>query len=65
MPRYSDERKATILNRLLPPENLSGQEGVSEATLYNWRNRAREGECLCREVVSNRMTGHRKRSWPR
>lgn len=47
MPRYSEERKAAILKRLLPPENLSvplvaGQEGISEATLYNWRNQARE-----------------------
>lgn len=47
MPRYSEERKAAILKRLLPPENLSvplvaGQEGISEATLYNWRTQARE-----------------------
>lgn len=47
MARYSRERKAAILKRLLPPENLSipvisSQEGISEATLYNWRNQARE-----------------------
>jgi len=47
MPRYSEERKAAILKRLLPPENLpvplvASQENISEATLYNWRNQARE-----------------------
>jgi len=41
MPRFSDERKEAILNRLLPPYNmtvssLAKMEGISEATLYNW-----------------------------
>lgn len=47
MARYSEERKAAVLKRLLPPENLpiplvARQEGISEATLYNWRTQARE-----------------------
>jgi len=42
VPRYSDQRKATILKKLLPPHNqtvaeVAREEGVSEATLYNWR----------------------------
>jgi transposase-like protein len=46
MPRFSDERKEAILNRLLPPYNmtvssLAKMEGISEATLYNWRKQAR------------------------
>lgn len=47
MARYSAERKAVILRKLLPPHNLTvaevaREEGISEATLYNWRNQAKE-----------------------
>lgn len=47
MARYSSERKAAILNKLLPPLNMTvvevaREEGVSEQTLYNWRSKARE-----------------------
>ena len=47
MPRYSEERKQQILNKLLPPSNLTvvetaQQEGISEQTLYNWRNKAKK-----------------------
>nr|WP_095833363.1 IS3 family transposase [Brenneria goodwinii] len=46
MKRYSPERKAAVLAKLLPPYNmtvslLAQQEGISDATLYNWRNQAR------------------------
>lgn len=46
MPRYSDERKVAVLDKLLPPHNLSipdvaSQEGISTATLYNWLKQAR------------------------
>jgi transposase-like protein len=42
MKRYSPERKAAVLDKLLPPHNmtvsaLAQQEGISEATLYSWR----------------------------
>ena len=44
---YSAERKAAIIGKMLPPNNtsirqLSRSEGVSEATLYNWRKQARQ-----------------------
>jgi len=47
MPRYSEERKAAVMYKLLPPENRSvvdvaREEGICEATLYNWRKQARE-----------------------
>ncbi len=47
MPRYSEERKAAVLKKLLPPHNLSvtevaQSEGISEATLYNWRTQAKQ-----------------------
>ena len=47
MPRYSDERKRAVLSKMMPPNNqpvplVAQAEGISEATLYNWINRARE-----------------------
>ena len=46
MPRYSQERKESVLRKMLPPHNrplaeLAAEEGISEATLYNWRREAR------------------------
>jgi transposase-like protein len=46
MPRYSTERKAALLKKLLPPVNLfvaepARQEGISEVTLYAWRKQAK------------------------
>ena len=45
--RYSEERKEAVLAKLLPPHNrtiaeLAEEEGISTATLYNWRRQARE-----------------------
>nr|WP_019591437.1 transposase [Thioalkalivibrio sp. ALE20] len=45
--KYSDERKEAVLKKLLPPHNrtvaqLADEEGISAATLYNWRRKARE-----------------------
>ena len=47
MPRYSEERKEAVLRKMLPPNNralneLAAEEGISEATLYNWRREARD-----------------------
>ena len=44
--RYSPERKEAVLKKMMPPHNrsikqLSEEEGISEATLYNWRQEAR------------------------
>jgi transposase-like protein len=43
---YPRERKEAVLRKMLPPSNktikeLAQEEGVSEATLYNWRKAAR------------------------
>jgi len=43
---YSQERKESVLKKMLPQNNISisalaKQEGISDATLYNWRNQAR------------------------
>lgn len=44
---YSRERKEAVLKKMLPPESrtipaLAKEEGISEATLYNWRKAARQ-----------------------
>jgi transposase-like protein len=44
--RYPQERKEAVLKKMMPPHNrtitqLSLEEGISEATLYNWRQEAR------------------------
>ncbi len=46
MPYYSPERKEAILQKMAPPHSLTvaelaSQEGISTATLYNWRKAAR------------------------
>lgn len=47
MPRYSLERRQSVLGKLLPPQNrpvpeVAVAEGISEATLYNWLTQARQ-----------------------
>lgn len=47
MPRYSDERKAAVLKKLLPPLNRSvasvaTEEGISDVTLYSWLKQCRQ-----------------------
>ena len=44
--RYSPERKEAVLKKMMPPHHrslkqLALEEGISEATLYNWRREAR------------------------
>ena len=49
---YSQERKEAVLRKMLPPNNqsiteLAKEEGISDATLYNWRQQARnEGKLM-------------------
>lgn len=43
---YSAERKEAVIRKMLPPHNrsvpeIAKEEGISEATLYNWRKEAR------------------------
>lgn len=43
---YPKERKEAVLKKMLPPSNktipqIAREEGISEATLYNWRKAAR------------------------
>ena len=47
MPRYSKERKAAVLKKLLPPQNRSvvqvaAEEGISDVTLYSWLKQCRQ-----------------------
>lgn len=49
---YPKERKEAVLKKMLPPSNksipeIAKEEGISEATLYNWRKAARaEGRLM-------------------
>ena len=49
---YPKERKEAVLKKMLPPHNksireIAREEGICEATLYNWRKLARaEGRLL-------------------
>ena len=47
MRAYSEERRNAVLQKLLPPYNMTvaevaRQEGISEQTLYNWRRKIRD-----------------------
>lgn len=45
--RYTKKRKEAVLKKMMAPHNrsikeLAAEEGISEPTLYNWRNKARK-----------------------
>ena len=51
MPKYSLERKESALSKLLSPDRysvaeISRAEGISQQTLYAWRNKARQSGVL-------------------
>ncbi len=46
MTRYSQERKAAVIKRMMPPDNtpipvLVEETGISDVTLYHWRKQAK------------------------
>lgn len=46
MKRYSEELKASIIEKMMPPQNvpvsrLVAETGIADATLYTWRKQAR------------------------
>ena len=46
MKSYSAERKASVIQKMMPPHNipiprLVEETGISDVTLYNWRKQAR------------------------
>jgi transposase-like protein len=46
MKQYPEERKQSVLRRMMPPENmpvpaLARETGISNVTLYHWRKQAR------------------------
>lgn len=48
MSKYSEEFKESVVRKMMPPENkgiaeLSRETGVSEVTLYKWRDETRRG----------------------
>ena len=60
--RYSPERKEAVLKKMMPPHNrtikqLAIEEGISEATLYNWRQEARSKGILMPDGDSGPRVG--------
>jgi len=59
MARYSQERKESILKKLLPPLNMTVQEvahseGISSKTLYHWRDVLRkEGQPVSGKTLTS------------
>ena len=57
MKRYSAERKASVIEKMMPPHNtpipeLAKETDICDVTLYNWRKQARlEGLGACRQKV--------------
>ena len=46
MKHYSSEQKEAVIQKMMPPINtsistLSEEIGITESTLYNWRNQAK------------------------
>ena len=61
MPKYSIERKESALSKWLNPDRhsvaeVSRAEGISQQTLYAWRNKARQSGVL----VPNKKTPERR-----
>ena len=51
MTNYSEEFKASIIVKLLPPNNasvveVSKETGIPKDTLYCWRLKSRSAECV-------------------
>ncbi|MCL1080023.1 hypothetical protein D5R81_18530 [Parashewanella spongiae] len=49
MTSYSEERKEAVLNKMLPPRNMtvpqiSKEEGIPLQTLYSWRSKAKQSK---------------------
>ena len=68
MIRYSEERKAAGLRKLLPPQNRSvvsvaAEERISDGTLYSWLNSDGNGKCLRQVIVIPEKTGPTKRNF--
>jgi transposase-like protein len=69
MKRISPERKASVLAKLLPPWNMAvsvvaQMEGISEATLYNWRNQAKAEGKPVPGADKTAYSGQQKRALP-
>jgi transposase-like protein len=58
MSKYSEERKASVVKKLLPPINksiaeVSRQEGISSVTLYAWRKQTTNKSIAMSKMVKN------------
>lgn len=67
--QYSDELKDSLLRWMLPPNNesiakISREEGISEQTLRNWRDKARaDGIAAPATTATHLRSQQRRRGW--
>ena len=57
MKRYPEKRKQALIEKIMPPNNvpvpvLAEETGISDVTLYHWRNRPKREGWLYREMES-------------
>ena len=67
MIRYSEERKSSVLKKLLPPHNRSvpevaKEEGISDQSLYNWLKQAKSKGLVVPGKKINQTIGLQRRS---
>jgi len=67
--RYSPRRKEAVLSKMMPPHNrtirqLAQEEGISEATLYNWSHRPKTRAFCCPMVTPAPKDGTSATSLP-
>lgn len=66
MTRYSEEQKSAIMEKLLPPNNmsvtaLSREVGIPIGTLYTWLDKARQqGICVPKKSKPNHWSAEKK-----
>lgn len=61
MPSYNRERKAAILNKLLPPNNrpvaeIAQEEGIATATLYQWLKQHKQQDSCMAQTDKSQAT---------
>jgi transposase-like protein len=65
MNQYSEELKASLIARMLPPNNVSVAElvretGIPKDTLYTWRRNAQKGHAPAQEKPADGLSSEEK-----
>ncbi len=65
MNQYPAELKASLIARMLPPDNMTvldveRETGIPKDTLYTWRRKARKGDTPSQDVPSDGLNSEEK-----